>query len=524
MSAKRPHPPSTSRHPCRSLRHEELSPLLTGVSLGGPVVHKRMILPGKRQMMRGICLLLSVGVSLALSQSDIVPPSVQYPSAEPSGEPFPSDVPPSEPISDAVPPSDLTLEPLPAIGPLPGPMPDAPASDSAANPVESGSAGQEAGVAPGEDLRVTDDSAATADVLEAIATKRESHSILWNYSAFVGAVYDDNLFLKGVDKISDFVMEVGARATVSRGVATDNRFFSLTYGPSYRMFLDNSQLDGLNHDAGAAYGFSFGSLSGSVSARYTNEIAADRNVADYTRRQNFVLGADFFYEVSTKTRVVGGFNYSIADYDIYLGYSDWRGRVGMDYAVTGKTRLGLNAEHGSMLQEESEARPYDRVNGTLLYEVTGKTRLSLSGGADWRDEPTTGASDVRAVFSLQSSYAMDAQTLITLGGSRDFTGSPSEKNQTFSTTRLDLSVTRKLTDRITLNGTFGYNWISYPSTGTSTNTGREDGYWTSKLQATYQVSQRFAAQVFYEHLDNASNQSVADFSTNRLGASVSVSF
>ena len=177
-----------------------------------------------------------------------------------------------------------------------------------------------------------------------------------------------------------------------------------------------------------------------------------------------------------------------------------------------------------MLQEESEARPYDRVNGTLLYEVTGKTRLSLSGGADWRDEPTTGASDVRAVFSLQGSYAMDAQTLISLGGSRDFTGSPSEKNQSFSTTRLDLSVTRKLSDRITLNGTFGYNWISYPSTGTSANTGREDGYWTSKLQATYQVSQRFAAQVFYEHLDNASNQAAADFSTNRLGASVSISF
>jgi hypothetical protein len=99
----------------------------------------------------------------------------------------------------------------------------------------------------------------------------------FQFGAAATAVYNSNLFLTDTGEESDVSLNLSpwiAYTTDPEGGST--YAVDVRYAPSYRMFLDNSQFDGLNHDLAAAFRVTLPRTSIRTFLGYSEASASDR--------------------------------------------------------------------------------------------------------------------------------------------------------------------------------------------------------------------------------------------------------
>jgi Putative beta-barrel porin 2 len=400
-------------------------------------------------------------------------------------------------------------------------------ADSVATPVaETGGSGAELFAQPVGDLAASDAPVAP-EVIEALSALSDS-KFKWQGFLSAIAVEDDNMFYQSEGGGGDLIIKTGAFLSASYGLESSDNFVSASYAVDRLTFLDHSELDDWNHKALLNYRFGTGKLTGEVKGQYFRENGPDRNVQSFSQRDELVGSADFFYEVSGKTRVTIGAMYSSQDYADYLSSRDWKISGGFDYAVTGKTRIGMNGQYGALDHDVSGVQTYDRINGTLFYRASEKINFTASGGVDRREslaENNGDGENLSVVYSLAAHYAYDDKTSFAFRGSRDFIGSPTHGEQNMDQSRFMLDINRKLGDSLALVVSIGYDWIGYDGVGnTNLDSDRQDSFWTARAQLNWTINQYVSALGFYEHYNNGSNINTGSFEGNRFGLGLMINF
>jgi len=151
-------------------------------------------------------------------------------------------------------------------------------------------------------------------------------------------------------------------------------------------------------------------------------------------------------------------------------------------------------------------------------------------GADFRQFENQGGSRVSLSFHVGINYTPTAKTSISVEAGQSEQSSLVLGSQNFTSTGLSLSLRQKLTEKLSLGLTGGYEALDYydtadgltPVAGVVGN--RKDDHYVGRIGLDYDFNRRFRASVFYLHRENISNQAFGEFKINQVGGSVTARF
>ncbi|MFL6537142.1 MAG: hypothetical protein ACJ8JD_03065, partial [Chthoniobacterales bacterium] len=245
------------------------------------------------------------------------------------------------------------------------------------------------------------------------------------FRLFMSGVYDDNIYLRETNKVSDFYFAIEPGITLGWGdiVGSEQNSIRLDYAPSIFLYADNSnanavqhviRLDGhyhmghlsltLDQDIELLEGTTYlSSASGSVNTGQSPSVnidTANSPVNIYNTR------GSFSYDLSGKTFLSGGLSFSLRDYETLIDSDDLVGNLFINYIYSPKLTVGLGGTFGyNMVEGNNPDQTYEQINLRTDYQLSGKVSLNASVGVEFRQfEDDSSGTHVSPVYQLGLAY------------------------------------------------------------------------------------------------------------------------
>lgn len=356
----------------------------------------------------------------------------------------------------------------------------------------------------------------------------EAQRRLWRIRPKAGAamVYDDNIFISNTNRVADVIWSVTAGLAFELGDyrnLKENFLIAEWYGTGY-FYTQNPQQNAFNQAAALLGQYRWNKLTGQVESRYQYLTGPDREVGAFTDRQLFVNAIRFNYDYSDKTTFDAEFLQNTQIFKSYLNQYDYRLKLGGDYRILPKVKLGGEGVAGILDVAEGPLQYYQQLRGRLRYEATGKLTFKTSAGIEFRQFEGESDFKVEPVFSLGLEYAPFDGTLISLTGYRDVIGSNSLQGQNYVATGVQISIQQRVLQKFFLGVAFGYENDTYFATESDIDSDRVDNYIFARPSISYNVADWVKTGVFYEYRNNDSNISSNSFYDNRVGVEMNLAF
>ncbi|PTX98030.1 hypothetical protein DB345_04115 [Spartobacteria bacterium LR76] len=356
----------------------------------------------------------------------------------------------------------------------------------------------------------------------------EAQRRLWRIRPKAGAamVYDDNIFISNTNRVADVIWSVTAGLAFELGDyrnLKENFLIAEWYGTGY-FYTQNPQQNAFNQAAALLGQYRWSKLTGQVESRYQYLTGPDREVGAFTDRQLFVNALRFNYDYSDKTTFDAEFLQNTQVFKSYLNQYDYRLKLGGDYRILPKVKLGGEGVAGILNVEDSPLQYYQQLRARLRYEATGKLAFKVSGGIEFRQFQGMSEVKLEPVFSLGLEYKPFDGTLISLTGYRDVIGSNSLEGQNYVATGVQFSIQQRVLQKFFVGVAIGYENDTYFATESNIDSSRVDNYIFARPSISYNVAEWAKTGVFYEYRNNDSNESSSSFYDNRIGVELNLTF
>lgn len=365
------------------------------------------------------------------------------------------------------------------------------------------------------------------------------------FRLFMSGVYDDNIYLNQINKVSDFYFAIEPGITLGWGdiVGSEQNSIRLDYAPSIFLYADNSnanavqnviRIDGHYHTGHLSLALDqdiellestthLGSTSGSVNTSQTPSVNLDSPnspVNIYNTR------GSFSYDLSGKTFLSGGVTFTLRDYEELIDSEDLTGNLFMNYIYSPKLTLGLGGTFGyNTVGGNNPDQTYEQVNLRGDYQLSGKVSLNASVGVEFRQfENDTTGTHVSPVYQLGLAYQPFDGTTIHLDGSRHTQNSAVFAGQDYDTTNINFGVRQRFLRRVYFGVNFGYEHSDYFNTVSFVNANRSDDYFFVQPSVDVTITRYWTAGAYYLHRRDDSSFSAYSFEDNQVGLRTSLTF
>jgi len=350
--------------------------------------------------------------------------------------------------------------------------------------------------------------------------------LLFNFST--GVTYDDNIFISHQHKQADEIFTVAGGFTLGLGDyrSLQENYLLAQYLLTGFFFVHNSQEDAPDQDLALKTQFRFSKLTLQTQTRYEYLTGVNRQVGNFVNQDLIDNSVRLSYDYSDKTQLFLSFEQITNLYQNYLNSYDYVGRLGGEYQITPKIKLGGEAVFGKLVQSSSPSGTYAQLRLLADYNLTGKLSFQLSAGGEIRHYDSNGGlTKATPVFSLGLTYHPFPDTSIGLTGYRNVYASPSLAGENYLATGVAVQLSQLLFRRVTVGINTGYENDQYRATQAgAAGTGRADNYFFVQPTLTYKFRNWLSANLSYEFRRNASNESSSTFSDNRVTFSLGVNF
>lgn len=365
----------------------------------------------------------------------------------------------------------------------------------------------------------------------------------YELSVDVRGVYDDNVTLsRGADRRDDFYAAFMPQITLGLGDVDQRQenYVSLNYAPSAYVYIDNSsfstieqigRLEGqwrlrrvaltLSQDLQSVQSSNLNvANSGGGFSNQTNlDVGGRRRVNNYATR----FGAAA--ELSGKTSLRLGADYSVSDPEGLIGSETLAGTIGLDYRYGPKLLIGAAVSGGKQFVDApSPDTTFEQANVRASYEVTGKISASGSAGVEFRQSENGTQDNVSPIFQLGLAYAPFDGTQLDFSATRRTQNSASAFGQDFTSTQLVVSARQRLLGRLFLSVSAGIQNQSYFSTATGVGSDRDDNYYFIAPGIDVRITNFWFAGAFYTHRENDSSLQFYSFDDNQYGIRTTLRF
>ena len=372
----------------------------------------------------------------------------------------------------------------------------------------------------------------------AIGTQSSS-SGFWKPEIHAGVtasvVFDDNIFIRHQNQVSDTIFVTSARVTLAfgnveswasrfidttdRALAADeengaDNLIALTYSPTASVFVDHDSLNSLDHDLAGTARWTFTKLHVALDGRVRTLSDPDEDLGRRADRTFSNLGLVMTYDWSEKTRwqLAGGF--------IHRHYAEGNdsseGTINgyLLYDLLPKTTVGFGLGAGELDLDGSDAQTYERATLRLQYDSFSKVTFNVSGGAELRSTQDSDATNTffRAGFGYHPVEGSD----FNLSAYRGIEPSANSRSQNIERTTLTLSYTQRLFQKLTLATNLDYTQADYSVLDGNGNAGRTDDIFTLSMTLTCEVTQNGFVRLGYTYRTDESSIEERSYTANNL--------
>ncbi len=365
----------------------------------------------------------------------------------------------------------------------------------------------------------------------------------YGFSVTLRGVYDDNINISSVTRISDYYFAI--EPSLFLGLGEENseggNSLSLIYRPSAFLFANHSENDAIQHLVRLTGQHQFGRLSLSLSedvqildGRDLNSISdptghnANIDVGQRVRHNIFTTQLSDSYVLTGKLFLSNSYGFLIDDYPSQgqIGSKNFWGNLFINYNYSEKLVLGVGGTGGyNTVDDSSPDQTYEQANVRLNYRATEKVNLNASGGLEFRQfENNSRGTYVSPVYDLAASYQPFDGTSITLSGSRRIQNSASLGGQDYASTTISLGLTQRFMRRFSLGLSTGYENSNYFSAVQGVNASRDDNYYYIEPAVDCTITRFWAAGAYYLYRKDSSSLASFSFDNNQVGIRTTLTF
>ena len=340
----------------------------------------------------------------------------------------------------------------------------------------------------------------------------------------VGCAYDDNIFISNTDRVADTILTVTGGISLIYGDwrSRKENFLVADYEPSGVFYFENPDQNSFNQIATLMGQYRIQRLMMQLRSQYLYLTGAERDIGDLATRNLINNSLRLTYDLSAKTALTAEGFANIATYQTFFNSYEFGTKLGADYQILQKVRVGPELVVGFLNVEDSPFQVYEQIRARATYDATGKLSFEGSAGVEFRQFDSENRTYF--VFSLAANYRPFAGTAVTLRGYRRLYGSAALEGQDFIATGIEIVLTQRFFQRIYLSVATGYENDEYVEIAPGADAGRVDNYVFVRPALAFAFTRWASISAFYEFRNNFSNDSEFAFSNNRVGGAVAFQF
>ena len=370
----------------------------------------------------------------------------------------------------------------------------------------------------------------------------------FQYAARLGlrAVYDDNIFLRTANRVSDFYFAIEPGFTLGYGdiVGSDQNFIRLDYAPSVILYADHSDANAFQHIIRLDGQYHFRRLTVTLSEEIQilngtnfnttgglnpNSVpAVNLDAGANTSVTTFNTRANFSYDLTGKTFLSGGLQHTSNQYENNLiGSDSIQGNLYLNFTYSPKLTVGLGGTAGyNRVDSSSPNQTFQQINARATYQATGKISLEGSVGVEFRQfsGDARGSVYISPVYEISASYQPFDGTTISLSGNRRTENSAVFAGQDYASTNISLNARQRFFQRLYLSFSIGYQNLSYFSTIDTGNASRDDDYVYLQPALDLTLTRYWTLGAYYLHRENETSAAAFGFDDNQYGLRTSLTF
>ena len=375
-------------------------------------------------------------------------------------------------------------------------------------------------------------------------------------------VYDDNLRINdgtttnggNTGSRSDTSYTITPAVFLEYGAHEGQRgYASIVYSPSFQRFFHHSDQNTDNYQNVSFSGsYPFQRLTLNVSQTYseTAGVNQDFNARTVQTASATTFGGSYLIDDKMSLSVQG--QYIDSSFSSPQGNTTTPGQVvgegsetssvntTVSYRLTDKLALNPSVNVGVDKPENAPQQIYEQATMGATYQPREKLNLFAQAGLEFRqyDSGTVNGQtynsddQVNPIFSAGVGYAPFDSTTFTLSGSQSVHSSDANSVQTVLSTDVTFSATQRFFQRLFLNASINYSHTDTQATGNTTVTPTTPGTFLvgNEDLLTYRASLSIAptawssASVYYQYLDNQSDQAGQSYHDNQIGIALSAQF
>jgi Putative beta-barrel porin 2 len=357
----------------------------------------------------------------------------------------------------------------------------------------------------------------------------EAQQKLWRLILTVqaGVYWDSNIFITQQHPVGDTVIQIAGGFTYELGDyrAQQNNYLTLKYLATGYIYTGRPEQNGVDQQfvLHGQYRWDRLTLQSNLSFSYLD--GPDRLAGTFTT-QYLVDGlVRLLYDYSDKTQLHAEYEQIVNIYPSQQNSYEYIGRFGADYAVTPKTKLGLEGVIGDLQVQDGGSSIYGELRLRAAYKLTEKLTFLASAGAEIVNYNDRDLIKVTPVFDLSAQWTPFVGTSLGLSAFRKIWASPVEVGQVFTATGVQGSISQTFFQKLTASVFVGYENDQYnPSGGNAVNINRTDNYVYVRPNLTYTIGGWCSLELYYQYSHNDSSINGASFDDHRIGGQVIFAF
>jgi hypothetical protein len=292
------------------------------------------------------------------------------------------------------------------------------------------------------------------------------------FSAMVGleSTYDSNFFLTANNPES----ELSLNFTPSLTYNTDPEggaiwTFSANYQPSFRAFLDNSDLNDIDQSGDVQLSYKGSRTAASLFARYNELSGTDRLTGNFTTGSVVTCGLAASREIAPRTSINSGISYAQSQFSTATdqGSNVLTAYFGGLWIATERTSVGSTLNYSRSESDNTGSRDAWALLAELRYRVGERIWLSASLGPEFASDSDSGDNTVSLRGIIQSRYVINERWSWISTFRTSTIPSPSDVGYIVNNYGLITSVEHQLL-RATLIGGIEFNYSEYQEVGAVT--------------------------------------------------------
>lgn len=250
----------------------------------------------------------------------------------------------------------------------------------------------------------------TAELLQESADVESGIKGAFALNATLETVYDSNFFLtssNAEDEISVLFRPMLSYTSDPEGGAIYT--FAARYEPTFRAFLDHSDLNDIDHSGDLLFTMRGSRSELSLFARYDELTGTDRITGAFNTGWLLTGGVRASREIASRTSIHGGLTYSMSEFDGsgLEGTSVYSGYFGALWQATGRTSMGATLRYTQTESDNSGTRDAWALLLEARYRAGERIWLSATLGPEFATDSISDDHSVNLRANLQCRYVIN---------------------------------------------------------------------------------------------------------------------